>query len=78
MSNQGTVQAALRERTGTAHDFNGDWHAVFDLDGIPPGPFNGRMLQWLNKQLGHEFASLPGAQAAFAQRLGYSRWTDIY
>lgn len=77
MSNQGGIQAALRLSTGKAIDYNGDWHAQFDLDGIPAGDFNGRMLQWINQTLGTSYADLPGAMQAFAVDQGFSNWSSM-
>jgi len=77
MTNQGGVQAAVREQTGTALDFNGDWHALFDADGIATGPFNGRMLLWINGQLSTSYASLPQAMQAFAVDQGFNNWSSM-
>ena len=48
MSNQSLVQQSVRDLTGTAHTYMGDWHALFDLNNIPVGSFPGRMLAWRN------------------------------
>lgn len=77
MSNQGGVQAAIRTQTGTALDYNGDWHALFDSDGVATGPFNGRLLQWINQKLGTSFASLPQAQQALAVSNGFNNWSSM-
>ncbi len=74
MSNQGGIQAALRLSTGKALDYNGDWLALFDQDGVASGDFNGRMLAWINQTLGTSFSDLPGAQAAYAAEQGFSSW----
>lgn len=77
MSNQGGVQAAIRAQTGTALPYNGDWHALFDQDGIADGPFNGRLLQWINVYLGTSYASLPQAMQAFAVDQGFNNWSSM-
>lgn len=46
----GDAQAAVRGVTGTAYDFNGDWHALFDSASIADGEFNGRFLAWTNQR----------------------------
>lgn len=74
---QGTLQASIRAVTGTALSFNGDWLALFDAAGIPAGTFNERLLQWLNAQMGTSYASLPGAQAAYAASQGATTWSAI-
>lgn len=41
---QGDLQAAVRAVTGTTQTFEGDFHALFDLAGVPPGHFSGRLV----------------------------------
>lgn len=77
MTNQGGVQQAIRDSTGTALDYNGDWHALFNADGIATGDFNSRMLLWINAQLGLTFTSLPGAMQAFAVDQGFNNWSSM-
>ena len=66
MSQQSLRQASVRALTGTANPSEGDWHALFDTAGIAGGPFDGRLLAWLNAQLGAAYGDLAGAQQAFA------------
>ena len=75
--NQSKRQAAVRALSGSSLDHNGDWHALFDEDGIAPGTFNERMLIWLNVQLDASHAGLPEAQAAYAEALGASSWSAL-
>lgn len=49
MTQQEGRQVSVRAVTSTALDYNGDWMALFDIEGIPPGPFNGRMLAWISQ-----------------------------
>lgn len=77
MSNQSGVQAAIRESTGTTLDYNGDWSALFDQDGISAGDWNGRMLAWINSYLGTSYASLITAQQAFAVDQGFNNWSSM-
>lgn len=73
-TNQGLRQASVRAVTGTALDYNGDWHALFDQAGIHPGEFNGRLLAWINGYLGTSYPDLPGAMQGFAKNRGYLTW----
>lgn len=75
--NQSALQGAIREQTNTALTFEGDWHALFTLDGIATGTFNERLLAWINFQLNTTYNNLVDAQAAYAAATGVSRWTDI-
>ena len=77
MTNQSGVQQAVRDTTGTALDYNGDWSALFDQDGIAAGDFNGRMLAWINQYLGASHTSLPAAQQAFAVEQGFANWSSM-
>lgn len=77
MSNQGGVQQAIRDATGTELDYNGDWSALFDADGIPAGDWNGRLLAWLNGKLGTSHGGLPGAMQAFAEDQGAPNWNSL-
>ena len=76
-TNDGLRQATVRAATGTALSYEGDWHALFDSAGIAPGPFNGRLLAWLNAQLSAAYASLPGALDAFAISQGAPNWSSL-
>lgn len=75
-TNQGSRQDSIRKTTGSELPFNGDWHDLFDLSGIPQGTFNGRMLEWL-KLSGHDLGTLSGSQASYAKSLGFNRWGDM-
>lgn len=77
MSNQSTLQAAIRASTSTAHPVNGDWLALFAAGAITTGSFNERMLAWLNAQLGASHTSLPAAQRAFAVARSVEKWQDV-
>lgn len=76
-TNQGDRQAAVRALTGTVYNYEGDWHALFDLVGIASGDFNGRMLAWLNQTMAASYPDLPGAQAAFALSQGADTWNGL-
>lgn len=77
MSNQGARQASVRAVTGTAFTYEGDWHALFDLDGVAAGSFNGRLLAWINQNLGTSYSEINGAMNAFAIDQGYSDWNSM-
>lgn len=71
-------QAAVRAYTGTSLDYNGDWEALFDLNGISPeGGFNGRFLAWINLALGTSYTELNGAMAAYAAMAGATNWSSM-
>lgn len=70
-------QASIRALTGTTYDYNGDWSALFDLDGIPAGNWNGRMLAWINQQLVADYTDLPSAMNAFAVANGVENWNSL-
>lgn len=74
---QSQLQASIRAITGTANSYEGDWHALFDKSAIAAGPFNGRLLAWLNAQLGRTYASLPEAQQAYAVLNGAFSWATL-
>lgn len=77
MSNQSLKQASVRAVTGTALDYQGDWHALFDANAIPAGAFEGRMLQYINAKLSASYTNLPSAQAAFAVANGSPDWNGL-
>lgn len=76
-TNDGLRQATVRAATGTALDYNGDWRALFDQAGITPGPFNGRMLAWVNAQLAAAYTDLTSALDAFAISQGAPNWSSL-
>jgi hypothetical protein len=77
VTNQGARQASVRGASGTALTYEGDWHALFDQAGTPPGAFDGRLLAWINAQLSSSYGELDGAMAAFAQSQGAPSWPQM-
>ena len=77
MTNQGALQQSIRDVTGKALDYNGDWHALFDMAEIPAGTFNERLLLWINGELEVSHTSLPSAMQAFAESRGAYNWSSL-
>lgn len=77
LTNQSARQASVRDATGTAWTYEGDWHALFDAAGIAVGDFNGRMLAWINGQLGSSYADVNGAMNAYAVAKGSASWNEL-
>lgn len=73
----GLRHARVRQYTGTAQTYEGDWHALFTMYGIPAGPFDGRMLAWLNIRMNTTFSTLSGAKQAFAEFNGAYNWQSM-
>lgn len=61
----------------TAEAYEGQWHRTFDAAGIRQEHFNGRMLLWLNLQLGKTYTNLPEAQQAYATAQGAYNWSSL-
>ena len=76
-TNQEGVHDSVRSYTSTTSSYEADWHALFDLDAIASGPFNSRMLAWINSVLGTSYTALNSAMTAFAVDQGFTRWTDM-
>ena len=77
MTNQGQLQASIRNLTGTENDYNGDWHALFDLDGIAQGEFNGRFILWLQGETGRSETDLNGLKQLYASQKGFYNWNSV-
>ena len=77
MSQQSLRQASIRAVTSTAHDYNGDWHALFDAAAIGPGTYEERLLQWINARLSASHTEINGAMAAFAAAEGADNFQAI-
>lgn len=79
MSNQGLRQASAQSISAFvgATTYEEAFMRLFDAETIPAGPFNERMLRWINARLASDYTSLPSAQAAFAQSLGLTKWDDV-
>jgi hypothetical protein len=77
MTQQGDRQASVRAVTGTALSYEGDWHALFDAAGLAAGPFDGRMLAWINQKLSASYGSLPQAQQALAVANGAANFATM-
>lgn len=76
-TNQEGVHAAIRAETGTSGTYLDDWHALFTADGIAAGPWNARMIAWVNATLGTSYTSLNDAMNAFAIDQGFTSWQDM-
>src|ERR1700693_464298 len=74
---QGAMQAAMEAVTGSATNYNSDWEALWDLEAIPTGFWDERMLSWINKKLGVTYTNLPQAQQGFADYNGAFNWATI-
>jgi hypothetical protein len=74
---QGDIQASVRSYTGTTGTYEGDFHALFDQNGIQAGAFNGRLLAWLNLVMGTSYDEINGAKWAFAQYQGAVDWSGL-
>ncbi|WP_038950384.1 hypothetical protein [Bradyrhizobium genomosp. III] len=66
MSNDGDREQTLRTSTGVALDYNGDWLAKFDANAVPGSDYNGRLLAFINSQLGTSYDEINGAKYAYA------------
>ena len=67
----------MRAETGTTGSYEGDWHALFDLAGIPAGHFNERMLLWVNQKLSAAFQDITGALQALATANGAYNFSSL-
>ena len=74
---QGDIQASANLATGLNLDYNGALHALFDLAGIAKGDFNGRLLAWINFQLGATYTEINGAMAALAAANGSANFAGM-
>jgi hypothetical protein len=72
------VQTSLRGATGkTTTQFNEDWEAVWNQEGVPAGFWNERMLLYINTRLGTAYTNLPQAQQALAASLDVANYDSI-
>jgi hypothetical protein len=77
-TNQEALHASVCAFLGTTPGtYESDWSALFTSAGFTTGDFNGRMLRWLNQQMGTSFTNLPGAQSAFADLFGAANWSAL-
>jgi hypothetical protein len=76
-TNQSDKQADARASTGTALNYEGDFLAYFDQQGVPAGDFNGRLLTWINQVLGTSYTEINGAKAALATSAGFANWDSL-
>jgi hypothetical protein len=76
-TNQALRQASVEAVTGTALPYNEDWMRLFDQASVPPGPYDGRLLAWINQTLAASFTNLPGAMQAYAASQGFASWDSM-
>lgn len=77
MSQQSLRQASVRGSTGTTGTYEEDWHALFTAGGIAAGPFEQRMLQWINTRLTASYTEVNAAMAAMAAAEGATNFQAI-
>lgn len=61
MSLQSDAQAAIRAITGTASQWTGDWHALFDLHSLAQGSWAGRIVAYYRKVVADDASVTAGA-----------------
>jgi hypothetical protein len=77
-ANQEGVHSSVRAATGTSLDYLSDWHALFTANSVAAGPWNERMLKFLNTNLGTTYVRLTDAMNAFAISQGFpGGWADM-
>lgn len=74
---QDLVHQSVRNATGTAHSYIGDWHALFDLLSIPTGTWEGRMIQYVNMKLGTSITDVTSALQALATSQGVGTFGEL-
>ena len=79
-TNQEALIAALQESLGAGYEdysLEGLWHAYWDGEGIAAGPFNQRLLAWINSYEGTSLEDLPRLMQLYADNLGFYNWSSI-
>lgn len=76
-TNQGSVQESIRVITGTTHDYNGDWLALFTYELIPDGDFNGRFILWLQAATGSSETNINDLKQLYATQNGFYNWSSV-
>ena len=76
-TNQEGLHATVRALTSTERSYNEDWHALFDDEGIAAGPFDSRMLAWINATLSTSYTNVNEAMQAFAVEQGFANWASM-
>lgn len=76
-TNQELRQQSVRAYTGSAYNYEDDWHALFDLEGIADGVFNDRLKAYINNTLGTSYQFLSDAMQAFAVSQGAVSWSAL-
>ena len=74
---QGKKQQTVRNETGTALTWEGDWHALFTIKSVAAGTFNERLLAWINQELGTSYTEINGAKHALAAANGAGDWASL-
>lgn len=77
MSQQGLRQASVRAVTGTSGTYEGDWHALFTIRGVPAGDFNGRMITYVNTLLTQTNTDVNQAMQALATANGATNFSSL-
>lgn len=80
-TNDGLKQQSLRTKLGKINTdpgtFNEDFHAYWDFLAISAGPFEARMLLWINAALAANYTNVNAAQQAYATAKGANNWSSL-
>jgi hypothetical protein len=75
---QSEMQQSIRALTGTTNTVEGDFLALFDLEGIAAGTFNGRLKAWADHRLGGSpHPDIMGSLNALAVTWGFDAWNNV-
>jgi hypothetical protein len=69
--------ASWRLLGGTATTYEGDAHAAFTAAGVTAGPFDGRLLAWINARTGESYTNVNQAKQAYATLKGAFNWESL-
>lgn len=67
----------MRGVTGTTHNYEGDWMALFTAAGTGGVTFNERMLAWINNKLSASYDNVNSAMQAYAASKGVADWDSL-
>lgn len=76
-TNQELRHISVRAQTATTGTYDEDWLALFDLDGVPSGTFDERMMMWLQDKLTTTESNLNNLMNEYAISKGFTNWSAM-
>ena len=76
-TNQEGRHESFRAISGTSGNYNSDWLAAINADGITTSNINSAIIEWLQQRIPSTKTNINELQQEYAKSIGFNSWNDI-